>query len=82
MATKNWLTVFHCFVAVGVYLVGLTWASSIKEIYPVGAFPVFLGSLLMPIIIATRVSWASGYAAGRGESRTLPPLHQSRNISN
>jgi hypothetical protein len=67
MKTKNWLTVFHCFMAVAVYWCGLTWASEVKNEYPAAAFVVLLGCLLLPVIAATRVSWASGYSAGRAQ---------------
>jgi hypothetical protein len=73
---KNWLTVFHCLIAVAVYWGGLEWATSVKNEHPFGAFLILLGALLLPIIAATRVSWACGYDAGKAESRPLPSVEQ------
>jgi hypothetical protein len=81
MGTKNWLTVFHCVMAMVVYSVGLGLAANIDQKSPLWIVLICLGAFLLPIIVATRVSWAAGYAAGREKNQLSPPIEKSHHIS-
>lgn len=70
MRKKNWLTLFNCVMAIPVYLMGAAGARQIGDEHPLGALMVALAGLLFPVYLATRISWASGYEAGRREHHT------------
>lgn len=78
MAQKHLLTVFHCVIALVVTAIGTAWASTAMERQPVAALITAFASIVLPVAIATRVAWASGYAAGikaaPGTVSNDPPL--------
>src|SRR5262249_7571292 len=68
MAQKHVLTLFHCLMAAVVTPAGLAWAGQVADRQPVAALLAGLGAVILPVLIATRVAWASGYDAGRRDS--------------
>jgi hypothetical protein len=69
MTQKHLLTAFHCLVAAVLTPVGLALANSIADQRPNAALVLFWASIVLPVLIATRVAWATGYAAGRTEAQ-------------
>jgi hypothetical protein len=67
MVTKHLLTAFHCLVAAIVTPLGLHYAAGVADRQPTAAVLAALGAVVFPVLIATRVAWAAGYAAGRRE---------------
>lgn len=65
MITKHVLTVFHCFIAVLLTSLGLFLANQIREKQPLSAIIVALGMIVLPVVIATRIGWRTGYEAGK-----------------
>jgi hypothetical protein len=68
MAQKHLLTILHCVIAAVVTPMGMVGAGTIAERQPAAGLVVWIGTIVFPVLIATRVAWASGYAAGRHES--------------
>ena len=64
-STKHLLTAFHCLMAAVLTPFGLMWANVVSSRTAAGGFAVALAAVIVPVLIATRVAWASGYAAGR-----------------
>lgn len=64
MSPKHRLTIFHCIMAVVVTSVGLALAGSVAEQHPLPSRLISLLAVVLPVLVATRVAWASGYAAG------------------
>lgn len=65
MSQKTALTLFHCVVGAAITLGGMRWAGSVASEQPAGGLLVLVGAAVMPSLIATRVAWAAGFAAGR-----------------
>ena len=61
---KHALTVFHCFVALIISIAGAIIANDLRNSQAIGFYFVSVVSILLPVVIATRVSWASGYERG------------------
>lgn len=65
MSQKTALPLFHCVVEAVITLGGMRWAGSLASEQPAGALLVLVGAAVMPSLIATRVAWTTGFAAGR-----------------
>jgi hypothetical protein len=65
LAQKHLLTILHCAVAAVVTSAGMVWAGTVAERQPFAGLCLSLIAVVLPVLIATRVAWASGYAAGR-----------------
>jgi hypothetical protein len=67
---KLFLTIFHCVIALIITVVGAFLANGLVNSQPMGAFLVAVISVVLPVLIATRVSWASGYEHGFRDGAT------------
>ncbi|QEG29620.1 hypothetical protein GobsT_44180 [Gemmata obscuriglobus] len=65
VSQKAALTILHVVMGALITLGGMQVAGSIASEQPLGALMVLAVSAVMPPLIATRVAWASGFAAGR-----------------
>jgi hypothetical protein len=65
MAQKHALTILHCVLAAVLTPVGLAAAGRVGERDPLLGLLGMLGAVILPVLVATRVAWASGYEAGR-----------------
>jgi hypothetical protein len=63
-AGKHWLTVFHCAFALVATPLGFWWAGTICDTMPWQALLLAVGSVVLPVFIASRVSWRAGFEAG------------------
>jgi uncharacterized membrane protein len=68
MSAKTRLTLFHSVIGPAMTLGGLALASRVSDREPVLALGLVLGALVLPVLVVSRVAWASGYAAGRRDS--------------
>ena len=78
MSQELLLTAFHCVVAAIVAPAGLAAARTIAEEQPVAALAVSFLAVVFPVLIATRVAWTSGYAAGLEEAEAPAQLASRR----
>jgi hypothetical protein len=51
-------------MALVVTTIGIAGASTVMERQPIVALITAIATIVLPVAIATRVAWASGYAAG------------------
>jgi hypothetical protein len=76
--SKHLLTIFHCVMAAVIASLGLSLAAGMAREHPVQSRLVGLAVIIVPVLIATRVSWRVGYEAGRRaktqDSRSPDPL--------
>jgi hypothetical protein len=75
LAQKHLLTILHCVIALVVTIPGMVWSRIMAESQPLGSLFVLVGVVVLPVFIATRVAWASGYAAGVRQSGRRRDLH-------
>lgn len=69
---KTALTVFHCLMALVVTNFGLRLAAGQADEHPVQSLLIALAAVVLPVLIATRISWRAGFDAGR-RSRAATP---------
>ena len=63
--SKHLLTIFHCVMAAVVASLGLSLAAGMAREHPIQSRLVGLAVIIVPVLIASRVSWRVGYEAGR-----------------
>jgi hypothetical protein len=64
MSQKHVLTILHCVLALVLIPAGLWWARSVYEQDPLAGLVLSVGAVVLPVLVVTRVAWASGYEAG------------------
>ncbi len=69
VSQKTALTILHSVMAAVITLGGMSCAGSIASEQPLGALLLMVASAVAPSLIATRVTWASAFAAGRSAAR-------------
>ena len=80
LSQKLLLTILHCcMVAAIVTPVGIAWAGTVAERQPMAGLILSFGAVVLPVLIATRVAWASGYEAGR---KHLGPIAEPGDVAN
>jgi hypothetical protein len=65
MSAKWALTLFNCLIGPPIILGGLALAVRIGDRDPVAGFTLVAITLVLPILVISRITWAAGHAAGR-----------------
>jgi hypothetical protein len=73
MGGKLALTLLNCVIGPALILGGLALAIRIGDRDPVAGFTLVAITLILPVLVITRVSWAAGYAAGKRDRAPDPP---------
>jgi hypothetical protein len=64
MANKHILTVFHVVMNVVVVVLFAYAAQNYRDRQPLASFGLVVLSLVLPVAIATRISWTAGFDHG------------------